>query len=170
MKLSTARFYQFEQVAFLQNFTWDQALNTPHPTGWLNAVWPELFQGILHVILMSSCSLLGRTQMQQLMTRNCHICVPKSAYQHPVHLKGEKGPGQNSKTRPKVVCGKETSEIGFVTGREKKWRGLRGARRGRGGRKGWDRADNGQGGVPLSDLDGWGWDGEEIKPETRYHY
>lgn len=98
-----------------------------------------------------------------------HLCA-KSTYQHPVHLKEEKRPGQNSKTRPKVVWDKETSEIGFVTGREKKWRGLRGARRGRGGRKGWDWADSGQDGVLLSDLDGWGWDGEEIKPETRYHF
>lgn len=48
-----------------------------------------------------------------------HLCA-KSAYQHPIHLKEEEGPGQNSKTRPKVVWDKETSEIGFVTEREKK--------------------------------------------------
>lgn len=135
-------FNQFEPAAFPWSFYLGyQALNTPHPTDWLNTARPELFQGILPVILAYSCSLLGRAQMQQLTARNCLICVLNQPTNTPSASRRKKSKVRAVKLGPRWYRIKKLVRSGQAQG-ETKWprKGPRGARRWTGSSEGWDWA------------------------------
>lgn len=106
------------KLHFLRAFTSNQALNAPHPTEWLNAVWPELFRRFFLQFFADPVALCWAVDSKEL-SRPC----PKSAI--PSTSRREK---KNRAThwvtlQPKVAWGKETGEIRVVMEREKEVEG-----------------------------------------------
>lgn len=147
-----------------------------HHILWLNIVWPrvtKLFQGIPLAVLASSCSLLGRAQMQQVIARNHLSYVLTQPTSFPPTSSRKEIPFGAVELGTRGV--RKLVRSGLAQRGKSKWRWSERTHRQEGGlrvhrqRLWWGTVrETKKGQIQLSEQGGWEWEGEEIKVGTRY--